>query len=148
MGGQGGETPERWSKPSSSPLMCSGAPHAAQCLTEEEAVAKSTINLPKAKSHLLQTGADFRIDPKAKGGGFLLPYNLDLQHPLISKVWTPGTAPQSPRMVRIREAWIKVRKFLPDPKIAFAAMMSLHGFPPQYHQSCQQPDHCAKAAHT
>lgn len=65
----------------------------------------------------------------------MLPYNLDLQYPLIGSIWTPVTVPQSPRMVQIREAWIKRRKFLPNPKIAFAAMMSLHGFRPQYHQS-------------
>lgn len=65
----------------------------------------------------------------------LLPHSLDLQHPLIRKVRTPGTAPQSRRMVQIREPWIKAVKFFPDPKIALAAMMPLHCFPPQYHQS-------------
>lgn len=53
-----------------SPLTCSGAPRAGQCLTEEEATAKTATNSPKAKQPLLQPGADFRIDPKTKGGIF------------------------------------------------------------------------------
>jgi len=39
-------------------------------LTEEEAEAKTATNSLKAKQPLLQLGADFRIDPKTKGGIF------------------------------------------------------------------------------
>lgn len=37
---------------------------------EEEAEEKAATNSPKAKQPLLQPGAEFRIDPKTKGGIF------------------------------------------------------------------------------